>query len=76
MVVKPKSKKWINMNTIKNAFSSGLGIFGAQAAYMIVGLLFFIPGYMFRESPFGIACMFIGVCIMGGPGLMQLLESL
>ena len=59
----------------KTGFGLGIGIYGAQILFLLIGFAFFLPGYtMFqkaKETPNGdktipFVLMFIGVVIMGG----------
>ena len=76
-------------NTIKSlaktGFGLGIGIYGAQILFLLLGLAFFLPGYtMFQKAKkegdtnttMPLALMFVGVIIMGGIGFGVLLESL
>lgn len=79
-------------NSFKNLAATGFGlsfgIFGAQIIFFLLGLAFFIPGYlMFQENKKSgnkdsgknigaIILIGIGVVIMGGFGFGVLLESL
>ena len=79
-------------NSFKNLAATGFGlsfgIFGAQILFLLIGLAFFIPGYlMFQENKKSgnkdqskqigaIILIGLGVVIMGGLGFSTLLESL
>jgi hypothetical protein len=75
-------------NLAYEGFGVGLGFLAALAVYMVVGLLFFIPGFFLFQGEkgklekntvaqgTGIVLMVIGVIIMGGAGLSVLLDSL
>jgi hypothetical protein len=68
---------------MKTGFGLGLGLYAAQVVFIIIGLVFFLPGYsMFKKAsqenkdkvvPF--ILMAIGVVIMGGAGLGILTDS-
>jgi hypothetical protein len=80
------------MNTfqslIKTGFGLSIGVFAAQMIFILIGLAFFIPGFMMwntekkkfakdttRETG-AIVLMALGVVVMGGAGLGILMESL
>jgi hypothetical protein len=75
-------------NLVFEGFGVGLGFLAALVVYMIVGLLFFVPGFLMYQAEqkkqdksaatqgFSILLMAIGVIIMGGAGLGVLLDSL
>ena len=75
------------MNLAFEGFGVGLGFLAALAVYMIVGLVFFIPGFVLFQNEkkkteanttvqgVGIGLMILGVVIMGGAGLSVLAES-
>lgn len=75
-------------NLIKTGFGISIGLFFAQMIFILVGMVFFIPGYlMFKKSSSdkekssgsqmgGILLMVIGVVIMGGAGFGILLDSI
>lgn len=67
---------------IKTGFGLGIGVLAAQMIFVLVGLAFFVPGYiMFNKDKNekkdatsattigGIVLMVIGVVLMGGIGL-------
>lgn len=72
----------------KTGFGLGIGILGAQILFLLIGALFFIPGFLMykdaekkRDSDSGsritsIVLMAIGVLIMGGLGFGLLLDNL
>ncbi len=79
-------------NSFKNlaytGFGLSFGIYGAQILFMLIGLAFFIPGYLMLqenrksgEKDTGknigaIILIGLGVLIMGGLGFGVLLDSL
>lgn len=75
-------------NLAYEGFGVGLGFLGALAVYMLVGLLFFIPGFMLLANEkkkvekntalqaLGISLMILGVIVMGGAGLGLVADSL
>ena len=64
---------------IKTGFGLGIGVLAAQMIFLLVGLAFFIPGYIMVSKEKkdtssgskigGIVLMGIGVVFMGGVGL-------
>jgi hypothetical protein len=72
---------------IKTGFGLGIGLSLANIVFILIGMLFFIPGFiLFRSSSSdkekgnnsqigGIVLMGIGVAIMGGLGFGFLLDS-
>lgn len=80
------------MNTLKSLIKTGfglsIGVFAAQMLFIMIGLAFFIPGFMMwntEQKKFvkettkqtgAIVLMALGVVIMGGAGLGILLDSL
>ena len=80
------------MASIKNFFKQGLGLgLGLQVSFivfMIIGFLFFLPGYILFKGQeeagkkgsstqlVGIVLMGIGVIIMGGLGFSTLMGSI
>ena len=73
-------------NLVKTGFGISVGMFLAQMIIILIGMVFFIPGYlMFKKADKeksdsskmgGIVLMGLGVVIMGGAGLGILLDSL
>jgi len=71
---------------IKTGFGLGIGLIGAQILFLLIGLVFFIPGYLMytkekkndNESGKigGVILMGIGVLIMGGLGLGLLINAI
>jgi hypothetical protein len=73
---------------IKTGFGLGLGLFLSQILFVLLGMLFFIPGFLlFRKVPSdkekgsssqigGLVLMGIGVVIMGGAGFGFFIDSL
>jgi uncharacterized membrane protein len=72
-------------NLVYEGFGVGLGMLAAFAVYIVIGLAFFIPGYlMFMKEQkkqqkntavqgIALVLMLLGVAIMGGLGLGALL---
>ena len=70
---------------IKTGFGISVGIFLAQMIFMLIGMVFFIPGYMlFNKADKeksegskigGIVLMGLGVVVMGGAGFGILMDS-
>ena len=72
---------------VRAGFATGLGIFAAVAVYMLIGIVFFLPGYSMYMSEkkaghsgstkqvAGIILMGVGVIIMGGAGLSFLVDA-
>jgi hypothetical protein len=75
-------------NLIKTGFGLSVGIFLAQMIFIMIGLAFFIPGYMMwnterkkfakdtAKETGAIILMALGVVVMGGAGLGILMNSL
>lgn len=72
---------------IKTGFGISVGMFLAQMIFILIGMVFFIPGYlMFNRASDkekssgsqigGIILMGLGVVIMGGAGFGILIDSL
>jgi riboflavin transporter FmnP len=69
----------------KAGFGLGLGALAAHVIFILIGMLFFIPGYMMMKNQdkknktasyyVGVGLMIIGVAIMGGLGFGTMLES-
>jgi len=80
------------MNTMKSLIKTGfglsVGVFAAQIIFMIIGLAFFIPGFMMWNTESkkfvkdtarqtgAIILMALGVITMGGAGFGILMNSL
>jgi hypothetical protein len=76
------------MNSIKTGFGLGTGFQPSVILFMLVGFLFFIPGYvLFKKEQdagrrgsttliFGVVLMGIGVVIMGGFGFSMLMDGI
>lgn len=80
------------MNTLKSLIKTGfgfsIGVFAAQMLFIIIGLAFFIPGFMMwntEQKKFvkdtakqtgAIVLMALGVVTMGGAGFGILMDSL
>ena len=72
-------------NLIKTGFGISIGMFLAQMIFILIGMLFFIPGYLiFKKSDKeksdgskigGIVLMALGVVVMGGAGFGLLMDS-
>ena len=71
---------------IKTGFGISIGMFFAQMIFILIGMAFFIPGYiMFKKASDknkesgsqlgGVVLMGLGVVIMGGMGFGVLLDS-
>ena len=71
---------------IKTGFGISIGMFLAQMIFILIGMAFFIPGYLlFKKSSSdkkesssqigGIVLMALGVAVMGGLGFGVLLDS-
>lgn len=71
---------------IKTGFGISIGMFLAQMIFVLVGMAFFIPGFiLFKKATSdkkesgsqigGIVLMALGVVIMGGLGFGVLLDS-
>lgn len=73
-------------NLVKTGFGLSVGVFLAQMIIMLIGIFFFIPGYMLfvkgdKEKSEGtkiggVVLMGLGVVIMGGVGFGFLMDSL
>ena len=72
---------------VKTGFGISVGMFLAQIIFILVGMVFFIPGYiMFTKSSEkdksndsktgGIILMGLGVVVMGGVGFGILMDSI
>jgi hypothetical protein len=71
---------------IKTGFGLGIGVLAAQMIFLLVGLAFFIPGYIMISKEKkdtssgskigGIVLMGIGVVFMGGVGLGFLVNGI
>ncbi len=75
-------------NLVKTGFGLSVGVFAAQMIFIMIGLAFFIPGFMMwrteskkfkkdttRETG-AIILMALGVIVMGGIGFGFLMDSL
>ena len=73
---------------IKTGFGISVGMFLAQMIFMVIGIVFFISGYMLyknvsndnekKSNGFqigGIILMGLGVVVMGGIGFTYLMEA-
>jgi len=73
-------------NLVKTGFGISVGMFLAQMIFMLIGMVFFIPGYiMFVKADKekssgsqigGIILMGLGVVMMGGAGFGFLVNSI
>ena len=73
-------------NLVKTGFGISVGMFLAHMIFILIGMVFFIPGYlMFKKKDKetseafqmgGIVLMGLGVVIMGGAGFGILMDSL
>lgn len=73
---------------VKTGFGLSVGVFAAQMIFIMIGLAFFIPGYMMWNTEHkkfvkdtakqtgAIILMALGVVTMGGAGLGILMNSL
>ena len=72
-------------NLVKTGFGISVGMFFAQMIFILIGMVFFIPGYMlFTQADKeksegskigGIILMGLGVVVMGGAGFGILMDS-
>jgi hypothetical protein len=87
MVVLVRMARSISMrNLVKTGFGISVGVFLAQMIFMLIGMVFFIPGYiMFVKADKekskgsqigGIILMGLGVVMMGGAGFGFLVNSI
>ena len=75
-------------NYMKMGFGVGAGVFFAQILFVLVGMVFFIPGFILvtkakkqgqkdsSDQIGGIVLMVIGVAIMGGLGFGLLMNDI
>lgn len=86
MVVLNRMARTISMrNLVKTGFGISVGMFFAQMIFILIGMVFFIPGYMlFKKADKeksegskigGVILMGLGVVIMGGAGFGVLIDS-
>ncbi len=73
---------------VKTGFGLSVGIFAAQMIFLVIGLAFFIPGFMMwnteskkfakdtAKQTGAIVLMALGVVLMGGVGFGILMEGL
>jgi hypothetical protein len=71
---------------IKTGFGLGIGLIGAQILFLLIGLVFFIPGFLMYNKEKkndnesgkigGVILMGIGVLIMGGLGFGFLMNAI
>ena len=75
-------------NLIKTGFGISVGMFLAQMIFMLIGIIFFISGYMLYKSDSddkdnksngfyigGLILMGLGVLVMGGIGFSVLMDA-
>lgn len=73
-------------NLVKTGFGISVGMFLAQMIFLLIGMVFFIPGYLMfvkankdKKSSGsqigGIVLMGLGVVVMGGAGFGILMDS-
>jgi hypothetical protein len=72
---------------IKQGFGLGIGFISAQVIFILVGILFFVPGYLLfvsqekKKDPSvskqisGLVLMIVGVALAGGIGLGFLVDA-
>jgi hypothetical protein len=72
---------------VKTGFGISVGMFLAQMIFILIGMIFFIPGYLLftgssdkdtsnDSKTGGIVLMGIGVVVMGGVGFGILMDSI
>jgi len=71
---------------IKTGFGIGIGVSLSQMVFLLIGLAFFIPGYLMYSKKSdknssgsktgGIILMVVGVVLMGGIGFGTLLDAI
>lgn len=71
---------------VKTGFGISVGMFLAQMIFILIGLVFFVPGYlMFKKADKekssgyqigGVILMGLGVVVMGGAGIGILMDSI
>lgn len=71
---------------IKTGFGIGIGVSLSQMIFILIGLAFFIPGYLMYSKKSdkndsgsktsGIILMVVGVVLMGGIGFGTLLDAI
>lgn len=74
---------------VKTGFGLGLGLYSAQIVFVLLGLLFFLPGlYILKKNKndknsnasgsyyLGVGLMLVGVVLMGGIGFGAFLDNL
>lgn len=80
------ARNTISMKTlVKTGFGISVGMFLAQMIFILIGMVFFVPGYMLfvkadkdkseGSKLGGIVLMGLGVVIMGGAGFGILMDS-
>ena len=73
-------------NLVKTGFGISVGMFLAQMIFILIGMAFFIPGYLMVKKSSekekssgtqigGIILMGLGVVVMGGAGFGLLMDS-
>jgi hypothetical protein len=75
-------------NLAFEGFGVGIGFLAALAIYVLLGMIFFIPGFILVANErkkvekntalqgLGIALMILGVIIMGGAGIGVVMDSI
>jgi len=87
VVLSRMARNTISMrNLVKTGFGISVGMFLAQMIFILIGMVFFIPGYlMFKKADKekssgsqigGIILMGLGVVMMGGAGFGFLVNSI
>jgi len=74
---------------VKTGFGLGLGVFAAQIIFVLLGMLFFLPGlYLLKKNKndknsngsgsyyLGVGLMLVGVVLMGGIGFGEFMNDL
>ena len=71
---------------IKTGFGIGIGVLAAQMIFVLLGLAFFVPGYIMYNKETkdsntsgkigGLVLMGVGVVLMGGVGLGLFMDEL
>jgi len=74
---------------VKTGFGLGLGVFAAQIIFVLLGMMFFLPGlYLLKKDKndkssngsgsyyLGVGLMLVGVVLMGGIGFGEFMNDL
>jgi hypothetical protein len=74
---------------VKTGFGLGLGVFAAQIIFVLLGMMFFLPGlYLLKKDQndkssngsgsyyLGVGLMLVGVVLMGGIGFGEFMNDL